>query len=397
MKALPPEPQVPKEVSENKYVQKAVLKSRGRKTLRRIRNIFLASATLSTGLQFAPDLVSSKFDDYMKAQGYTQTYSDHFHTGDIRVYDRYNPLYPFHLAGKSVAVTWDQAMRENHTSYFDLTLATPLIYGNTLWKGFTDMLPFGSDLDAYSITTNGAPEDRTNFIRPPGQFSLNSFLRDFSGVEGRALEFTSDRDELRDVLFQFVMLHEARHGDQNRAAFMTANESDADLYAFRVLSARGVDRTLLNEAANIVLHARALNATLAGDAGHASTFSMQRGGQRIFDAHQDAAAFDRLHTVLAEADRRNDANFAPDMPVGNRYLYLTMAMNNEGLLNEDPGLRKAAVAFVRSIEYFNNLSDGMIIDPGYDLSGLDLDYLTKPYTPVPDKLQPPPRPPGAGV
>ena len=378
-------------------MQKAVLKSFGKRSLRRLRNIFLASAVLSTGLQYAPDLVSTKFDDYMKAQGYTETYSDHFHTGEIRVYDRYNPLYPFHLAGKSVAITWNEAMKEQHVSYLALTLFTPQLYLDGLLKGFTDMLPFGSELDAYSITTNDAPEKRTNFIRPPGQFSLNEFLRDFSGVEGRALEFASDRDELRDVLFQFVMLHEARHGDQNRAAFATTNESDADLYAFRVLSARGVDRALLNEAANIVIHARALNATLAGDSGHASTFSMQRGGQRIFDAHQDAAAFDRLHTVLAEADRRNDANFAPEVPIGNRYYYLTLAMNNEGLLNEDPGLRKAAVAFARSIEYFNNLSDGMIIDPGFDLSGLDLDYLTKPYTPVPDKLQPPPRPPGAGV
>lgn len=389
LKAKPPAPEVPKEIAENRHIQKAVIKNHRRKIRRRLRNVFLASAALSTALQFTPDLVSTKFDDFMAQKGYPADYAQHFHTGDIRVYDRYNPLYPFHLAGRAVGIVWNESLKEQHTSYIALMVGTPFIYVSGLWQGFTEMIPFGSKLDAYSLTTNDAPRDRVNFIRPPGTFSLNGFLSDFTGVDGRALEFKSDRAELREVLFQFVMLHEARHGDQDHLAYVTANESDADMYAFRVLAARGVDKALLNEAASIVVHARAINATLGGDAGHVSTFAMQRGHQRIFDAYQDAAAFQRLHEVLAEADRRNDAVLPPEMRAGNRYLYLTLAMQREGLLDEDPGMKRAASVFLNAIGYFDRLSGGMIIDRGFDFEKIDLGYLTERYTPVPDKLHPP--------
>jgi len=114
----------------------------------------------------------------------------------------------------------------------------------------------------------------------------------------------------------------------------------------------------------------------------------------MFDAHQDRAAFQRLHSVLAEADGRNPDAFPALMPRGNRYLYITLAMEKDGLLDEDPGMKKAAASFVRALGYFDQASGGKIIDPAFDLDKIDIKYLSATYKPVPDKLTLPkaPRP-----
>lgn len=388
MKAKPPaKTDVPAEIVNNKHVRKAVVRSAIRRTAKRLLLAFTASAALSTGLQYAPDLVSTKLDDFMAQKNYGGDYSQHFHAKEIRVYDRFNPLYPFHLAGNAVAVAWNEGLKEGGLYAIPLTLGTPNLYWEMLKKGFFDMIPL-NQLDAFSISNDDAAASRTVYIRPPGDFSLNRFMGDFSGVNGQRLEFQSDREVLRDILFQFVMLHEARHGDQDKTVFAPTNESDADLYAFRVMKARGTDSALLNEAATIVAHARAINGAVGGDAGHASTFTLQRGQQRVFDAHQDAASFERLHQLLIEADARNRDKFPEEMPRGNRFLYLTLAMHAQGLLKEDPGLDKAASSFVQALGYFDKLSGGKIIDQGFDLSKIDLKYLTQVYKPVPDKLKP---------
>ena len=381
-------PPIPKDLLDNKPLQKAIVRRHRGKVLRRLRNIFLASALLSTGLQYTPGLVSTKFDDFMAGRGFDNNLSQNFHTGEIRVYDRFNPLYPFHLAGREVALEWHENMKITHFAAIPLAIETPFIYVGGLKKGFFDMLP-GSALDAYSMAPNDKPADRVNFIRPPGEFSLESFLGDFSGMNGEKLTFKNDREDLRNVLFEFVMLHEARHGDQEKLAYANANESDADLYAFKVMQARGVDPALLKEAATIVAHARTLNAVLRGDTGHVSTFTLQRGGARIFDSYEDAASFKRLHDVLGEADVRNDEAFPPKMKAGQRFAYLTIAMEQEGLLNEDAGMKKAAVAYIGAINYFNMASGGEMIDPKFDMSKIDLGYLTQKYKPVPDKLNVP--------
>lgn len=389
MKAKPPaqKTEVPAEIVNNKHVQKAVIKKVRRRQLKKLGLIFAASAALSTGLQYTPDLVSTKLDDFMAQKNHGGDYAQHFHAKEIRVYDRFNPLYPFHLAGNATKITWHEGMKSGGIAAIPLTIATPFLYTGMLWQGFTDMLP-GNKLDAFSISNDDAAAERTVYIRPPGDFSLTRFMGDFSGVNGQKLEFQSDRDELRDILFKFVMLHEARHGDQDKTAYGLANESDADLYAFKVMKARGTDERLLNEAATIVAHARAINGAVGGDYGHASTFTFQRGEQRMFDAHQDAAAFDRLHALLGDIDARNHEAFPDNMPRGNRYLYLTLAMHKQGLLEEDPGLKKAADAFIKALVYFDRASNGRIIDSSYNLAKIDLGYLTMKYKPVPDKLTP---------
>jgi hypothetical protein len=381
-KAQPP---VPKEIVENKAVQKAVFKHVGRRGRRRLRNVFLASAALSTVLQFTPDLVSTKYDDYMAQKGYPADLSQHFHTGEIRVYDRVNPLYPFHLAGREVQMIWHEGMKENRANAIGLAIATPFVYTAGLFGGFLHMLP-GNPLDAYSMANNDNHAQRVNFIRPPGEFSAARFFEHFSGIDSEGFSFKNDPAQLKRVLFEFVMLHEARHGDQQKLASATANESDADLYAFRVLEARGTNPALLEEAATLIMHARTINSVIGGDISHASSFALLRGSERLFDAHQDAAVMERLHNVLDEADAFNDKAFPPGMKSGNRYVYLALALHNRGILDEDPDMKLAAAAFVTASAYFDNVSGGKIIDRRFNTQKLDFSYLTNEYRPVPDKL-----------
>lgn len=384
-KAKAPKVEVPKEIVEDKNVQKAVVKHIGRRGRRRLVAAFTLAGAVSTGLQYAPGLVSKDLDTYMADKGYSGDYSQHFHTGDIRVYDRFNPLYPFHLAGREVGTIWHEGLKDSHATAVPLAIATPFVYTGAMIKGFLDMVP-GSKLDAYSMANNDAPKDRVNFIRPPGEFSLQQFLKDFSGIKSE-MKFQNSHEDLKDALFLFVMLHEARHGDQEKRAYITANESDADLYAFKVMQARGFSPELLAETATIVTHARSINSAIGGDASHASTFSMMRGKVRIFDAHQDAAAFDRLHSMLREADALNDAAFSPEMPTGNRYYHIARAMHERGMLDKDPAMKNAAAVFINAVVYFNQASGGTVIDQKYDMGKIDFSYLTKEYQPVPDKLK----------
>jgi hypothetical protein len=383
---------VPKEIVENKDVQKAVIRHRRRKRWRRLRNVLLCSAALSTVLQYNPDWVATPFDQYMETKGQPADLKDHFHAANIYVYDRHNPLYPFHLAGNETKLVWQEGLQRNQSSAIGLAIATPFIYTGGLWKGFMDMLP-GNKLDAYSMANDAAPGDRTVFIRPPGDFSVERFLSDFSDIEAGRFHFKSDPVLLQRALFEFVMLHEARHGDQQKLAYVTANEADADLYAFKVMAARGTDPALLLETVEIVTHARAINALLHDDDMHVSTFAVLRGGQTILDAHQDAAAFRRLAGIVEEADQRNDAVFSARMPYGNRYYHLTAALYRGGMLDDDPAMKDAAAAYINAIHYFNSVSGGQLVKGGFDAKKLNLKYLEREYVPVPDRLHPAPRPP----
>jgi len=373
-----------KDILENKSLRKAIVKHHRKKVFRRIKLAFLASASLSTGLQFAPNLVSKPLDTYMAEKGYPSDFSKNFHTKEIRVYQRGNVLYPFHMAGRETAMLWHETLKEKNPGLIGLTISTPFVYSSALLKGFGDMI-FNETFDAYSMSNDDNPATRTNFIRPPADFSLQTYLADFSNIEGKDFKFQHKPEDLKRVIFEQIMLHEARHGDQQKLVYTTANESDADLYAFRVLAARGEDAGLLREAATIVASARAVNATLYGDQAHVSTFALIRGQETIFDAHEEAADFRRLHEFLAEANRMNSKAFPATMEASARYFYLTAALEKVGVLDEDPGLKRAAEAYVSAIAYFDHISGGKILDQKFSTK-VDFTYLIDEYKPVPDKL-----------
>src|SRR5690606_32139152 len=102
-------------------------------------------------------------------------------------------------------------------------------------RGMGDTFSSGA-LDAYSISTDAPLSERNVFIRPPADnFTVQEFLRDFAGLNLPDVQFEHDHKEIERVLFEYVMLHEARHGDQAKSVSTALNEADADRYAFDVL------------------------------------------------------------------------------------------------------------------------------------------------------------------
>jgi len=381
-------PPIPEAVLNDKRVQKTIIRRRRRKRLKRILAVLLASSALSTGLQFHPELVSKPYDQYMAEQGYATNLKDHFHAAQINVYDRHSLLYPFHLAGNETRIIWHEAEKKPHHSTLQLAVASPVIYTAGLIKGFEDMI-MPQALDAYSMSNGDDPATRTCFIRPPSDFSLAGFFADFSRVNSKDFHFQHSKEDLKRTLFEYVMLHEARHCDQDKSAYTTANEADADLYAFRVLQARGTDPGLLQETMSIITHLRAFNAVMSGDTQHVSTFTLERGSETIFTAHEDAAAFRELRDIIQEAGAHNPKAFPAGMSQGKQAFYLTAKLYKSGLLDANPQVKKAARAFIQSIAYFDTASGGRLIDRNYDLRRIDLSYLTSEYKPVPDKLDVP--------
>lgn len=99
---------VPAAIYNDKRVQKAVIKSRRRRFLKRFLMTSVAAAAISAGTHYAPDTVSTPFNQFMYEQGHAADLKTHFHAQNTRVYDRWNPLYPFHLAGQGVKITWQE-------------------------------------------------------------------------------------------------------------------------------------------------------------------------------------------------------------------------------------------------------------------------------------------------
>lgn len=380
---------VPPEVYNDPRVQKAVFKARRRQFFKRLLVSSVAAGALSTATQYYPDTVSTPLNQYMAEHSQSQNFDAHFHAANIRVYDRWNLLYPFHLAGQATKLTW-RSVDENNPDEgsfvrgLSKATATAVIYPTMLFQGFTT-LALPQPLDAFAIPNNAPHDQREVFIRPPGKIDLDDFVSDFGRVNSNTLSFKNDKKELERVLFEYVMIHEARHGDQNIHVATSLNESDADSYAFRVLAARGNAPALLDEARDIITHSRTMASVLGGGTSHTTSLALLRTYQTPYEAYKDEASLNRLHKVLSDADAMNKDAFTEDMSRGNRFIYLAAAINKSGVANKDPDMKQALSAFLRAAVYFDAATGGGLIQADFPLDKINVDYLGKQYKPVEDK------------
>lgn len=384
-------PPIPEEILKDKRVRKEIFRRRNRKIFRALSVAFALSATTSLVTINHPDLVSTPFNQYMADHGYAGDLQSHYYAPDIRVYERSNILYPFHMAGNETRIVWHENLKKSAApqNIAALALETPVLYAKGLTSGFAQML-FPNMLDAYSMANDDAPNTRSCFIRPPADFSVAEFFKNFSNVNTASFHFKNSQDALKKTLFEYVMLHEARHCDQPKTVFTTANEADADLYAFRVLEARGTNPALLQETVEIIAHLRTINAVMHGDTDHVSTFTLARGAESILTAHQDAASFGLLRDVLDETLKNNTHAFQGRMSEGLRAYYAAAALDRSNLLKSDPQLARANGAFLSAINYFDAMSGGKLVNAQFDINRIDLSYLAGRYVPVKDKLAVPP-------
>jgi hypothetical protein len=382
---------VPAEIYNDKRVQKAVFKANRRRFFKRLLLTSVAAAAISTGTHLAPDSVSTPFNAYMDEKGHGTDFHDHFHASNIRVYDRWNPLYPFHLAGQGVKLTWNGADQDatsgSVTKTFSKALATPVVYYSLLFKGVGDLI-LPHPIDAYSLSGNMPHSAREVFIRPPRAINLADFISDFGLVNTPNITFRNDTSELERILFEYVMLHEARHGDQDKNVATSLNEADADRYAFDVLAARGNREELLAEVRSIITHSRTMSSVLGGGTSHATSVALLRPYASPYNAYRDEAALNRLHRVLRDADTMNKDVFPEDMSRGNRFVYLAMALKQQNLTSQDPDMRLAIDMFLTAIDFFDTAAGGALVNRSFRIDQIKTGYLQQRYKPVEDKLQP---------
>ncbi|MDP2206948.1 MAG: hypothetical protein Q8K65_11650 [Alphaproteobacteria bacterium] len=394
---------VPPEVYNDKRVKKAVFKANRRRFYKRILLTSVAAAAISTGTHYAPDSVSTPFNTYMTEKGHAENFHDHFHAKNIRVYDRWNPLYPFHLAGQGVKITWSEIDQDkesgNAAKAFGKAVTTPIVYYSMLFKGVGDLI-LPHPIDAYALSGNAPHDQREVFIRPPKAINLDDFISDFGRVNTAEMTFKNDTAELERVIFEYIMLHEARHGDQNKGVAVSLNEADADRYAFDVLAARGNKTELLSEARAIITHSRTMSSVLGGGTSHTTSVALLRPYATPYNAYRDEAALSRLHKVLSDADIMNKDAFPEDMSRGNRFVYMAAALKKQGLAARDPDMQMATDMFLNAAGFFNEASGGAIIDRSFNIDKINMGYLQQQYKPVEDKLapkaeqqRPAPRPP----
>lgn len=363
----------------------------------RAGKICLWSVPAAALIQFAPQLTTRSLDKDIEAKKIPVTLQENFHTEDIRVYHRYNPLQIFHQAGHLTALNFD---KEN---LYRSLLLSPVIYVGAFAQA-TGTFFFPAPIDAFSIAPDHPIDTRSCFIRPPKAQTASDFVESFGRFTEESLDFTfkSDPQKLSKVFYTFVMAHEARHCDQDKDMYGSSlNEADADLFAFRLLEQKMQDKAEIAEAKEIMQHLRHILA-IRGDLGHFSTVSLQRGSQTPMQAELEYSVPETLRRIMSQAIAKNNDL----LPVGSatqKIYAIGKHMLKAGTFKPVKGdtaetaafkahLQEGVQNYIKGVDYFNKLSGGKILKWDTSNAPFDLRYLHKNYLPVPDKLKAPVKP-----
>lgn len=353
----------------------------------------LLTVPFSALLQYFPQTTTRSLDEDMVARGIPIKLQENFHTQDIRIYHRKNPLQIFHQAGHLTALNFDP--QYPHLS----ALTSPLIYVSLLAEMTGNFLS-PQPIDAFSIAPNKQIDKRICFIRPPKAQTASDFVESFGRFTAEPVNFTfkSAPQKLSKVFYTFVMAHEARHCDQDKDIYGSSlNEADADLFAFRLLEQKMQDKAEIAEAKEIMQHLRHILA-IRGDLGHFSTVSLQRGSQTPMQAELEYSVPETLRRIMSQAVAKNSIFFTETDYSSQRLYALAQYMVRTGTfapIKSDSletiafkkHLRDGAKDYVAAMEYFNTKSGGALLKRNFNHLAFDLGYLHKNYLPVPDKLK----------
>jgi hypothetical protein len=357
---------------------------------------YLGSAAMAVGMQFAPQSwYSQSLNEHMATKGVAvENVEEHYSANNIRVYSRSNPLYIWHEAGNMVKVNAQETFNDpaaGPRTKLLTAVGTPLVFGVALFNTTTTFI-LPHPLDAHALVPDQPLDQRTCFIRPPGDVSADKFVNKFTGFDVDDYKFTSDKTELRKIFYTYVMGHEARHCDQNMKLHSSSlNEADADLYALRLVNAVSGNSAAAQEAQTILGHVRIKNAVAGSDAYHGSTLALERMGQTPLAAQEDYASASTLNRILRDADEMNKASMLAgakdgEMEKVERFYHLTRALLDGGYIKDKPALVQTAQSFLNSMDYFQGVSNGEVIKTDHAKVKTDLSYLTRQYQPAPDKI-----------
>lgn len=365
-------------IKADPLLHKRAVRRENIKFLRRwsLRAAFAVAVTGVTTVQ--PDLVSTTLDQDAAAHGIKGGLQKNFATSSIRVYQRNNPLMPFHLAGQAVRIRWQEG-----DSVAARVLATPLTYTGGLITGIENII-FASPLDAYSLSDNGPHGQRQCFIRPPSQLDSVTLFKAFTGLQGDITGRDQNPQAVSRYYYTLVMAHEARHCDQDKNINAGGlNEIDADIAADRIVSTT-IAPEHHQQLRSYWAALRLVHAVVGGDIGHYSTPALFRGSTTPMQSIDDTATVRRLAIVMQDAEKKNAAALDGLSTIERRY-HLALALLADPHAG-DAALRGKAALFARAVNYLNGMvGKQMITTPHAQLAPrLDMTWLTRNYNPVPE-------------
>lgn len=347
-----------------------------------LRAAFAVAVSGATTVQ--PDLVSASLGDYAAAHG-ADGLQNNFSTASIRVYDRRNPLVPFHMAGQDVRRHW-----QGGGGLFYRSATAPVVYSVGLVKGAVTLI-FSAPLDAYSISDNAPYAVRQCFIRPAGHLDTAVLFKDFTGVAAKPAVRGGTEESMARYYATLTLAHEARHCDQDKSMGGGGlNEIDADMVADRIAGA-GLSPKHHAALRSYWASLRLIHAVADGDVGHYSTPALLRGRTTPLQAIDDTATAWRLMLVLQGGESHNAVALSELGAVERRY-HLAVALLADRKAG-DARLRGKAQAFVQAVRTLNTASDGKLITVPHKkiAAHIDMAWLRQTYNPM---LLPEPQAPG---
>ncbi len=360
------------------------------KSLLRRAKTFVAKALLVTVSAFAltagavhvfPGMASKPLDDHMKEMGLPPV-SKHYMSENIRVL-KDNAWARFAITEWMTRNTFGQTISNERFKNLisgdgdDLTawqkIKAPFQYawqyGDNYFnasKDKLDMFARQGKAAAYTLPSAGDGFKDMDLILPPKKADIRTYFRSYSDLDFSNVKLPGDAGILSKIFQASILCHEAQHCDQPSYLPTIQVEPDADLNGFRTLSA------VYNEQASNAAFAeeslknlRVINAACGFDLEHYSFPTLEKGrisgDNALGDMHQMGMLAYVLGMVRSSPEVTGAVGaFAPNTLTS---YYCTKELLAEGFFDREyQGLKPQALQLMRSVEHFDGLSNGTILN-----------------------------------
>lgn len=190
-------------------------------------------------------------------------------------------------------------------------------------------------------------------VPPPEDLTARQLWGQFMGADLGALTYAVPDEDVRRLLFEHIMLHEARHCDQTGETQSCAREADADQYGFDVLQEINVPAALLAQYKEDFINARVISALVYKDTLH-NTAPYLRGPIGAQETGEENLGLWELREALQKKMNEDaESRVCEVMPASYVAALYNAAKDLRSAGGLSPAADRAAQAFARSCEYFS--------------------------------------------
>ena len=326
---------------------------------------------MAAAMQEMPELSSSPADEYLRANNYPDSVAQNYDTSKMRVYQRNNPLYALHQAGRPLA-----GFSDNPQSTSKKLVQLPFVMLGIGVKASAELFRSDVSINAFADPDNG----EECFIRPPKEeFNLADAVLHSSGIFGMTSldEVVTDApaDEVTLAFRTVIMAHEMRHCEQPRHEYVAIKESDADLKAIEVLRQSGYDEAVVKETYQLMAASRVVGA-LVSDMSHDTSTSIFNGQAGFYDVVRTGTA--HRGVGLLAGDVVANHRFPQDMPYAERRYHAVEALLHDGALRPfGPDAVAYAELYLKAYQRLNKFAGDTLITDAEYAPKIDLGFLRR--------------------